>query len=833
MRRFALIVLFLLVSIVSIAERQVRVYGYVVDSENVGIELANVYVKGTTTGTSTNRNGYYDLQFKTQDTVTIVWQMLGYVTTEQRIWIDRDVVNINVMLPTDAEMLDEVVVRGLQKQTGTFDGVDAQTTRVLPDATGGGIESLMITFAGVRQNNELSSQYNVRGGSFDENSVYVNGTEIHRPLLLRAGQQEGLSFVNPEMTETVSFSAGGYDAQYGDKMSSVLDITYKRPRSVESTLSVSLLGANAYVGFGNDRHSEMHSIRYKTSKYMLGAMPTAGSYQPNFVDYQTYLTWRTKGRAQGTMHNAQLEEGQWEFSLLGNVSQNTYSFRPDSISQAYGTFQDSKRLTIYYDGQEKDIFRTAFAALGAKGHVGRDVEIGFTASGFYTNEQENYDITGEYKLSENPLGTTETGTTTEETQKPTEGGLQGEVDESVLGKGTYHEHARNKLQMAVTTFAHNGSWKYDRNLLKWGASIQTEIIRDEISEWRWRDSMGYSLPTTEGTMELEYAMKGTSELLSLRAQGYVQDTYKWNTDGGDVILTGGVRLNWWNFTHEILCSPRASVVYLPGWKRDLTLRFATGLYYQSPFYKELKDTLTYADGITRFTLNDDLKAQRSVHAVLGADYYFRAWGRPFKFTAEAYYKYIDRMESYTVDNVRVRYSGKNDAFGYSTGLDLKLFGELVPGADSWISFGLMRSRMQLIDHPEYGWLLGPNEQRYAFSMLFQDYIPQWPQLKFHIKFIYSDGLPFSVPDHIQTQGRMPDYRRLDIGASYEFKYGRTSWMKNPHVPAFWLQFEVFNLVGFKNVNSYFWAQDYYGNLQQSPNYLTGRMYNLKLTVELK
>lgn len=836
-RKSVILLILMCLSLAGAGARQVRLYGYVTDSENTGIELANVYLKDSTIGTSTNRNGYYDLQFRMGDTVTVVFSMLGYVTTEQRIYTTRDVLNINVMLPTDAEALDELEVRGIRKQLGAMEQADAKTTRIMPDATGGGIESILITFAGVRQNNELSSQYNVRGGSFDENSVYVNGIEVHRPLLLRAGQQEGLSFVNPEMTQTVEFSAGGFDAQYGDKMSSVLDITYKRPTSTEASISASLLGANAYVGFGNDRYSQMHSIRYKTSKYMLGALPTAGSYQPNFIDYQTFMTWKTgsKRTADDLRLDNGLRKGQWELSVLGNFSQNTYSFRPDSVSTSYGGLVQSERMSIYFEGQEKDVFRTAFAAFAARGNVGRGVELGFTLSGFYTNEQENYDITGEYKLTENPMGGEVSSSETKGDGVNRDEELQGEVDDKVLGKGTYHEHARNKLQAGVISLKHDGSWSTGGNKLRWGVSLQSELIADKISEWTWRDSAGYSMPNSQDGVELDYSMKGESSLRSLRTQAYIQDTYRWETTAGDVILTGGARLNWWSYTGEVLVSPRASVVYLPGWKRDLTLRLATGLYYQSPFYKELKDTLTGADGITRFTLNRGLKAQRSAHVVLGADYYFRAWGRPFKFTSEAYYKYIDRMESYTVDNVRVRYSGKNDAEGYTTGLDLKLMGELVPGADSWVSFGLMRSKQRLIgdDGEKSAWLMGNNEQRYAFSMLFQDYFPRFPQLKFHIKFIYSDGLPYCVPGHIEKQGRMPSYKRVDVGADYSFRYGREKWMKNPHVQQFTIQFDVFNIVGFHNVNSYFWSEDYYGYLHQSPNYLTGRMYNLKLTLDLK
>lgn len=754
--------------------------------------------------------------------------MVGYTTVYQRIVSPQEVLNVNVEMATSEEWLEEVEVRGVKRQTTMMDHIDAGASRVMPDATGGSIESLLITFAGVNQNNELSSQYNVRGGSFDENVVYVNGIEVHRPLLIRSGQQEGLSFVNPSMVENVEFSAGGYGAQYGDKMASVLDIRYKQPERFEGSLSASLLGASVYVGHGNERFSQMHGIRYKTSQYMLGSLATAGNYQPNYFDYQTMLTWQRtpslgrEGRG-----------GSWKTSFLGNVSVNDYVFQPDSMSESWGGL-DAKHLNIWYEGQEKDRFVTAFAALSTEGQVSREVSIGFDASGFYTNERETYDITGEYVLSNKSL----------DAESPdTGGGRPGEmVDPSgqtdVLGTGKYHQHARNRLEAGVATLSHHGEWKRGQNSLTWGVSAQGEWIRDHISEWEWRDSAGYSLPNNGQDMLLYYAMQGDSSMQSARVQGYVQNTHKWNTDKGQVILTVGGRLQWWSWTNEVLPSPRASLVYIPGWKRDFSFRLATGLYYQAPFYKELRDTLTGADGVTRISLTRDLKAQRSVHVVLGGDYYFRAWGRPFKFTAEAYYKYIDRMESYTVDNVRVRYSGKNDSEGYAAGLDLKLYGELVPGADSWISFSVMSAKQRLLDRPELGWIPSPQEQRYSFSMLFQDYVPQLPQLRFHLKMIWSDGMPFAAPRDYASMKvlRMPDYRRIDIGATYAFNAKTAKFMRAPsakHVAEWAIQFEVFNLVGWKNVNSYFWVSDAYGQEWASPNYLTGRRYNLKLTVDLK
>ena len=821
--------------ICTLSARNARIYGYVVDQDNVGIELANVVMLNADRpiGTSTNKNGYYELVMDETDTVVLSFSMIGYTTVQQRIIDLHDVLNINVQLLTDEQILTEIEVRGIKHSQGTMDHIDASATRVMPDATGGSIESLLITFAGVSQTNELSSQYNVRGGSFDENSVYVNGIEVHRPLLIRSGQQEGLSFVNPEMVDNLSFSAGGYSAQYGDKMSSVLDITYKRPRAFEASLSASLLGAQVYVGHGDSTYSQMHGLRYKTSKYMLGGLATTGNYQPTYIDYQTYITWALP--AQRTP---------WTMSFMGNVSQNDYRFQPDSLSESWGGMSDAKSLNIYYDGQEKDRFLTAFAALSVKGHITpatsnpSSIDLGFDVSGFYTDERENFDITGEYVLSEKPMDGSSSGAGSHGEEVSGDQSRQAEV----LGTGIFHQHARNNLQAGVITLAHNGAWKHNANTLKWGVSGQAELIRDHISEWEWRDSAGYSMPNDGRSMELYYAMRGDSAMRSARVQAYIQNEHKWNTLSGQWILTVGGRLQWWSWNNEVLPSPRASVEWIPGWKRDFCFRVATGLYYQAPFYKELRDTVTDAFGITRIQLNRNLRAQRSVHVVAGGDYYFRAWGRPFKFTAEGYYKYIDRMESYTVDNVRVRYSGKNDSEGYAAGLDLKLYGELVPGADSWISFSTMTARQRTVNsqlstvNSPSPWIPSPTESRWNFTMLFQDYIPQLPQLKFHLKMQFSEGQPFYAPRNNQSWGRMPAYKRIDIGATYVFNAQTARFMRAPsakHVKQWAIQFEVFNLVGWRNVNSYFWVADAYGQQWASPNYLTGRRYNLKITVDLR
>ena len=823
---------------------QVRLYGYVLDTDNRGIELANVYIEGTTVGTTTNQNGYYDITVEMGDTIVMVYSMIGYETIRQQLYTRNDVLGVNVVLPTNEEMLSEVTVRGIQRQTGTMDRTDVSVARLMPDATGGGIESLLITFAGVRQNNEMSSQYNVRGGTFDENSVYVNGLEVHRPLLIRSGQQEGLSFVNTDMVENVNFSAGGFDAKYGDKMSSVLDIRYKRPTEFESRLNISLLGASAYVGWGDSTQSQMHGIRYKTSKYMLGALDTKGNYKPNFLDYQTQMTWKvgakhpqSKGRSHGELQDAasgySVEAKDWEIRLMGNFSQNSYEFMPDSAVKNWGGL-DAIEQKIEHEGKEKDMFRTAFVALSASGKLHPEITVGADLNGFYTHEQETYDIRTAYVLRQKDMNNAEhTGggdVLNDELANP-------DGNKNLLGKGEYHEHARNTLQSGIITLAHHGEWERGTNSLKWGVSGQVEMIKDRISEWEWRDSLGYSLPNADKEMELYYAMKGTTHMLNGRVQAYAQNTHHWNTDHGKVYLTAGMRLNWWSFTNEVLPSPRVSVVWMPGWKRDFTFRVATGIYYQAPFYKELRQTLQDENGVYRIHLNNQLKAQRSYQLVLGSDYYFRAWGRPFKFTAEAYGKWIDRMESYTVDNVRVRYSGMNDSEGYSIGLDMKLMGELVPGADSWISFSTMRSRMRFVDDKHnLGWIPTPQEQRYNLTVYFQDYLPQLPQYKLHLKFIWSEGLPFGYPrkENMRYLGHMSDFKRVDIGASRTFSAKTDKWMKKAkHVDSWSIQFDVFNLVGWNNENSYYWVTAINGLQLPCPNYLTGRMFNLKFDVKIK
>lgn len=822
-----LIFLFLVTSLS--AQTKVRIFGYVIDTNNRGIELANVYIENSKTGTSTNQNGYYELFADIKDSATLVYSMVGYKTIRHTIHPHKQVMQISVELPPLSKQIAELNVIGRRRQTSNMDAMDLSKYRLIPN-TNGGIESMLITFAGVSSTNELSSQYNVRGGNYDENAVYVNGIEVYRPLLIRAGEQEGLSFINPDLVQNVSFSAGGFDAIYGDKMSSVLDIQYKKPQEFESSASVSLLGASAYVGMAGKKFTQIHGVRYKTSQYLLGTLDTKGEYKPSFIDYQTYMTYTFNPK--------------WELTFLGNFSQNSYFFQPTNRQTDFGTYSMARQLTIFYEGSEDDLFRTSFGALTLNYKPQSNMKLSVLGSTYYTNENQAYDILGQYKLSEVKMdlnATDKTGTS--------------------LGVGSYQQHARDLLNASVTNISHLGEFNPGNHKLRWGVGIQREIISDKINEWEWRDSAGYSLPYSDKQVNLFYNLKAATHLESWRSMAYLQDTYRWDSKLGFFLFTGGVRAAYWTFNNEFLLSPRFSVSLLPHWEKDYSFRFATGVYYQAPFYKEIRDTVTDALGNVEVQLNNHIKSPRSLQFVLGGDHYFRAWGRPFKFTTEAYLKLADRMISYTIDNVQIRYSGKNDANAYMAGVDFKLFGELVPGADSWINLSLMNAKEDILGDSYVkhtydsngkvlssetvypGWVSMPSEQRYTFSMLFQDYLPNNPKYKMQLKFIWSDGLPIMAPfgssyaAQFRAQGsRTPPYRRVDIGASRVLVNGsdkimNRSWLK--HVKSIWLNLEVFNLLDFQNVNSYYWVTDIYGQQMATPNYLTGRQLNLRIMVDFK
>lgn len=776
----------------------VKISGQVTNSEGEPIEVAHVRLKSGVIGTLTDFKGKYELSVPASDSVTIVYSCLGFKRVTRLLLNPQGKIQLNVRLYSNAEALGEVEVTANRIQANTLEKIALENSRLMPDASGGSVESLLTTFAGVNSSNELSSQYSVRGGNFDENIVYVNGIEVYRPQLVRSGQQEGLSFINPDMVGSIGFSSGGYAAEYGDKMASVLDITYKKPERFEGSLSASLLGGSVAVGQAVGRFTQLHGFRFKQNSNLLSSLDTKGEYNPTFFDYQTYLTYRIAD--------------QWDVSLLGNISQNKYQFRPESRTTSFGTLESAKQFTVYFDGQEKDLFRTFFGAATLSYRGISRTTLDLLISAFATDEQETYDITGEYWLDD-----------VAEENAPVQGSL---------GVGSYHEHARNKLNARVLALAVKGVTKYREHQFAYGVNVQSERIRDRINEWEMRDSSGYSLPNTGEHVELIYSLHSKYNNTTTRMGGFIQDTYRFNAAPGRFILTAGARASYWSYNREFIISPRASIALVPENRENVTLRFATGLYYQTPFYKEYRDTIRDADDNLVVRMNDRIKSQRAIHFVLGGDYSFRSANRPFKLTTELYYKKLDNLIPYEVDNVRIRYYGDNLAKGYATGLDVKFFGEFVPGTDSWFSFSLMRARETFngVTMPR------PTEQRYSFGLYFNDFVPKFPKYKMSLKAIWSDGLPFGSPDRGRPAGvfRTTPYRRVDIGLSRMLSGDQDRIMnrgKMRYIKSIWLGLDVFNLLDISNVNSYYWVTSVNDQQYAVPNYLTGRQINLRLSLD--
>ena len=798
--RLSIIYLLLLFTLPVLAQ-QVKIGGVISDENGDPIELATVRIEGTATGTVSNLKGKYSLKFSSRDTVTLIYSMIGYNTRKRVLVRPQGNININMTLPVLDYELGEVTITENRRQTGTVQQIDIKANKLMPDASGGNIESIIATQAGVSSNNELSSQYNVRGGSFDENMVYVNGTEVYRPLLIRSGQQEGLSFINPDMVESVGFSSGGYEARYGDKMSSVLDITYKKPERFEATGAFSLLGVSAYLGFGNKKFSWINSVRYKSNRYLLGTLDTKGEYDPQFTDYQTFLNWRPNKR--------------WEFGFIGNISENKYIFQPEDRTTRFGMLSEVREFKVYFDGQERDLFRTFFGAGSATYHFNDHNSLTFQAAAFHTKEQETYDITGQYWLNElDPSGEDEEAEDTGET----------------IGVGTYMEHARNYLNADVQSYSLTGKHQVKRHAIQWGLELKKERIKDKLREWELRDSAGYSLPQVPDGPELIYSMSSKNDISSSRMSLYAQDSYKFKTNAGLFTLTAGLRGSYWSWNKEFIVSPRASLALIPAFNEQFTFRAAAGVYYQAPFYKEFRDT-TMVDGMATVSLNKDIKSQRSIHFVVGSDFNFRAVGRPFKFTAEVYYKALSNLIPYNIDNVRISYYGRNMANGYAMGLDMKLFGEFVPGTDSWLTFSVMKTEEKINGK----WLPRPTDQRYNLSLYFTDYFPGSKKWKMNLKGTLAGGFPFGPPHSGREEAvfRTPAYKRVDIGMSRVIidntDKHRTGFGRN--IRSIWLGLDVFNLLNISNVNSYYWVTDVYNNQFAVPNYLTSRQINVRLLID--
>ena len=720
---------------------------------------------------------------------------------------------LNMELKSSSKLLEDVIITDQKSRKESFSRIKPKHVSVLP-GNSGGIEAILKTLPGVSSANELSSQYSVRGGNFDENLVYVNGIEIYRPFLIRSGQQEGLSFVNSDMVSSILFSAGGFEAKYGDKMSSVLDITYKKPIKNTASIKLSLLGGSSHVEgtTKNGRLSYLVGVRHKTNQYLLNSLDTEAEYKPVFSDIQTFINYELNTN--------------WKINFLGNISQNKYQMVPQNRETEFGTINEALKLRIYFEGQEIDKYETYFGALNTVFQPNTNLQLQFTSSAFKTFEQENFDILGEYWLYQldNNLGSEDFGDIAFD-----------------RGVGKYIKHSRNSLNATVINLAHKGSYNQESLQFNWGFRIQKEDIEDKISEWNLIDSAFFNLPHPDDNIGgdgdpnqqiiMNELLKTQINLSSYRNTSYMQIS----KDIGTLTINGGTRGSYWTYNEELLLSPRLSLAYAPMWEKDIVFRAASGIYYQSPFYKELRTP----EG----TLNNNIKAQKSTHYVLGKDYLFYKWGRPFKWITEVYYKNLENLIPYKVDNVRIQYLTDDVSNGYATGIDMKINGEFVSGVESWVSLSVMKTEEDIIGDTQedengnimdVGYISRPTDQRVNFSMFFQDYLPGNPNYKMHMNLVYGSGLPFGPPqaERYQDVLRIPDYRRVDIGFSAilksEEKVNKIKWLNA--FKSIWISAEVFNLLDINNTISYLWISDISGRQYAVPNYLTARQLNAKLIV---
>lgn len=768
---------------------RVTLKGRVIDEQNEPVSFCFVRVEGHAKGTTADIDGKYTLSFNSADSVVVIYSMVGYRTRRRVLKKPQGALTLNVVMYGNTLDIGEIEVKELRRQMGQTQELNVDEIARMPSATGNAVEDLVATQAGVSQHNELSSQYNVRGGSFDENCVYINGSEVYRPLLIRSGEQEGLSVINPYMVGKVRFSAGGFEAKYADKMSSVLDIEYRKPTKWEGTLSASLLGASAHMGWGNKKVSLSHSLRYKTNAYMLGALETEAEYSPSFIDYQAYWSW--------------VPTKDWDIDVIGYISHNSYKFIPASRETSFGTMDNITNFKVYFDGWEQDLFQTFYGMVRIKRKIKDKHSISLNYTAFSTNEKETYDIQGQYWLSN-------TSTATE------------------LAVGTYLEHARNTLYSTQHSLKLAYDYLSKAHHIEAGIGFRHENVREHSREWEYRDSSGYSMPHNPEVLELIYNMRGHNSIGSSHVELYAQDTWRRETSNGILSLNYGLRMSHWSWNKEFLVSPRASISFVPKKHDEMTFRMATGLYYQRPFYKELRDTVT--NGATTIVeLNKGIQSQRSFQVIAGYDYRFKLGKRPFLFSTEMYYKAQDRLNPYTVDNTKVVYYGRNCATGNVMGVDFKLYGEFVPGTDSWLTFSLMRARMNLNGKN----IPQPTDQTWALNMFFSDYFPGTTRWKMNLKACFAGGLPFGTPHqgwekHVY---RSSAYKRVDVGMNFRALNNEDRHLGHNPIRNIWLGLDCLNIFGFDNVSGYYWVTDVKNEQYAVPNFLTGRMVNFRVNVE--
>ncbi|MFN4813752.1 MAG: carboxypeptidase-like regulatory domain-containing protein, partial [Bacteroidota bacterium] len=773
---------------VNLLAQEATVKGYIFNKESKkALPDITIAVKGIPGFSNTDSTGKFSLNVPAERDIIIVVKNIGFKEVNlKRNYKAGSINELNVDLESNVNTLGTVQIEDKQARSSTLTRIDPKLLYTLP--TTGGFEAILKTLPGVSSNNELSSQYNVRGGNYDENLIYVNDIEIYRPFLVRSGQQEGLSFINADMVSSILFSAGGFDAKYGDKLSSVLDVQYRNPRTFGGTVQGSLLGGSLHLeGISKDaRFSAIGGIRTRTNQYLLRTLDTQGDYKPFFADGQLLLNYDFTP----------------EFSLqaLGNYSRNRYNMVPQSRQTKFGTVNEALQLNVYFDGQEVNDFETYLGALTGIYKPNRDLKLKFITSAFRSYEFETYDVQGQYYIDQ--LET--------DLSKPNFGDVKFN-----RGVGTFLNHARNYLTSTVVNAEHKGFYKN----ATWGAKFQHEIITDKLSEWQNIDSAGYSLPQSNlELLELKEVIKQKIDLESNRLMGYYQNHWSWQgKDTSEYRLTLGARTNYWTLNKQLLISPRGTFSVKPNWKRDFLFRFSSGIYSQPAFYRELRNF--------KGEINRNLKAQQSIHFVLGSDYNFKIWNRPFKLLTEVYYKQLNNLVPYEIDNVRIRYYAENLAKGYATGVDMKLNGEFINGIESWFSLSVMKTAEDINNDFYYayynsdnelirpgitanaiatdsilfrpGFIRRPADQRVNVGMFFQDYVPKIPKLKMHLNLLYGTGFPFGPPSYERYKDtlKMPPYRRVDIGFSWQLiSEDQKLPQKNllHYFKSMWLSIEVFN-----------------------------------------
>ncbi len=779
--------------------------GIVRNDKGAPLEFAAVADEVTGIGTNTDAKGFYMLEITAEKNIKIIYQYSGCISLHKVVNLAAGQTRtIDVVLKQRDSTLGVVnIIASKRRYDPGSTYLDASKANIIP-STIGGIEGMIKLLVG--SHNELSSQYSVRGGSYDENLVYVNDFEIYRPFLVRAGQQEGLSFVNTDLVANVNFSVGGFQAKYGDKMSSVLDVTYKRPIQFAGSVSLSMLGGSLHLegASKNQRLTYLVGARQKSNQYLLQSQPTKGVYNPSFTDLQALINYRINDN--------------WEVEAIGNYARNRFSFFPQTQVASFGVLNQAYQLDVFYDGSELDQFDSRFGGISATYHpVESRFKIKFLASAFQTSENETYDINGQYLFGE---------LQTDMSKKDF-----GQI-KTYLGTGGIQNFARNYLDVSVGDFGFRGSYEARKNFIQFGANGTVTNISDDLHEWERRDSAAFTQPYDPNNLILPNYFNSSASFNYFRVSGFLQDNFRLDS-AGKFSGTLGARFNYSDLNKEFIVSPRVSLAFTPGGKRDIVFKLSSGMYAQPPFYREMRDL--------NGGINKDLKAQKSYQVVLGADYNFFNHKRPYKITAEVYYKDLHDLDPYIYDNVRIRYTGKNDAIGHVYGGEVRLYGDLVQDATSWISIGLMKGEQKITDSasiPGYDkYFPLPSDQRFMLGMYFEDYLPSNKNFKVHINLTYATGLPVGPPfGHMyQDVIRLPDYKRVDIGFSALILDGSRrehpahSYFNN--IKSIWASLEVFNLLSIQNTLSYTWIQDWTTQMKFAvPNRLTSRLLNVKMLV---